>query len=83
MQTFWNSRINGISLLCQISHADDRPELIETLRQIPELTVYEPGESTWTHFHISYDGLEITGSLFVKKLVLSLDELPNESRDLK
>lgn len=72
MTTSWNAAVKDLDLLCQIAHPDDRPELGVALLAVDGLSLLAPDGSVWTRFRLDFDGLEIYGALFVRRLVLSL-----------
>jgi hypothetical protein len=84
MSAGWSAAVNDLSLLCQIAHPDDRPQLTSELATatMDDLEVRPRGESAWTHFEFSQDGVKMRGALFVRRLIISLVDVPDGSLNL-
>lgn len=78
----WEAPIRDISLLCQISHPGDRPDLGSQLASIAGITVRSAQKSAWVRFSLSWNGTKLMGSLFVRRLVLSVADIPERSYTL-
>jgi hypothetical protein len=84
MSAGWSATINDVSLLCQITHPDDRPELTSALQDatVDGFEFWPADGSAWTRFEFRKNGVRMHGSLFVRRLVVSLVDVPVERQSL-
>lgn len=66
----WMSHAQGISLLCQIFSQEDRPSFVDKLASIEGVEIKPSSRSVWTYFSINKDGREISGALYIRRLIL-------------
>lgn len=76
--------MKDLSLLCQIGHGTDRPDFRSILVGASDFELLSSQhQSTWTFFRYRFDGVEILCSVFVRKVILSIENVPSGPMNLE